>query len=145
MLTEQASSLNRFRPWFYAAAVYNFVWGSLTVLFPNLFFDLIGQPRPSYTALWQVVGMFVLVYAPAYWWAGRYPARHPHLIMIGRLGKLLGPLGFIWAVINGQLPLTFGWTNLTNDVIWWPSFILYLNAIARMRGGWLPLLRGEQP
>jgi hypothetical protein len=145
MLTEQASSLNRFRPWFYAAAVYNLVWGSVTVLFPNLFFDLIGEPRPSYTALWQVVGMFVLVYAPAYWWAGRYPARHPHLIMIGLLGKLLGPLGFIWAVINDKLPLAFGWTNLTNDVIWWPSFILYLNAIARMRGGWLPLLRGEQP
>jgi hypothetical protein len=87
--------------------------------------------------------MFVLVYAPAYWWAGRYPARHPHLIMIGLLGKLLGPLGFIWAVINGRLPLAFGWTNLTNDLIWWPAFTLYLIAVARMRGGWLPLLRGE--
>jgi len=135
--------LKRFRPWFYAAAVYNFIWGSVTVLFPNLFFDLIGEPRPFYPALWQVVGMFVLVYAPAYWWAGRYPDRHSHLIMIGLLGKVLGPVGFVWAAINGQLPLSFGWTNLTNDVIWWPSFVFHLIAIARIRGGWLPLLRGE--
>jgi hypothetical protein len=138
-----AASLDRFRPWFYAAAVYNFVWGTVTVLFPNLFFDLIGEPRPAYPALWQVVGMFVLVYAPAYWWAGRYPERHPHLILIGLLGKVLGPVGFVWAALNGLLPLSFGWTNLTNDLIWWPAFILYLVAVARLRGGWLPLLRGE--
>jgi len=144
-LNDNDTSLRRFRPWFYAAAVYNFVWGSVTVLFPNLFFDLIGEPRPESPALWQVVGMFVLVYAPAYWWAGRYPERHPHLIMIGLLGKVLGPVGFVWAAVNGQLPLSFGLVNLTNDLIWWPSFALYLVTIARMYGGWRPLLRGESP
>jgi hypothetical protein len=142
-LTTDNVNLNRFRPWFYAAALYNFAWGTITVLFPNLFFDLIGEPPPDYPALWQVVGMFVLVYAPAYWWAGRYPERHPHLILIGLLGKVLGPLGFVWAALNHQLPFSFGWTNLTNDLIWWPAFFLYLVAAARLRGGWLPLLRGE--
>ena len=88
------NALDRYRPWFYAAALYNFVWGSLNVIFPELFFLLVGMPPPNYPPLWQVVGMFVLVYAPAYWWAARFPARHPHLIAIGLLGKLLGPLGF---------------------------------------------------
>jgi hypothetical protein len=66
---ESSLNLLRFRPWFYAAALYNLLWGATNVLFPGLFFDLIGMDRPNYLPLWQVVGMFVLVYAPAYWWA----------------------------------------------------------------------------
>ena len=139
----QGNALVRYRPWFYAAAVYNVVWGSVGVLFPGLFFRLIGIPAPNYLPLWQVVGMFVLVFAPGYWWAARYPERHPHLILIGLLGKVLGPLGFLWALAGGQLPLAFGWTILTNDLIWWPAFGLYLRQAARQRGGWGALLRGE--
>jgi hypothetical protein len=136
-------ALARYRPWFYAAALYNFVWGSLNVIFPELFFLLVGMPAPNYPPLWQVVGMFVLVYAPAYWWAARFPARHRHLIVIGLLGKLLGPLGFAWSVAGGALPITFGWTILTNDLIWWPAFALYLRDAARLSGGWGALLAGE--
>lgn len=73
----------------------------------------------------------------------RYPERHAQLVLIGLLGKLRGPLGFAWAVLMGQLPLAFGWTILSNDLIWWPAFTLYLRAAARQRGGWAALLRGE--
>jgi len=138
-----ADALARYRPWFYAAALYNLVWGVVNIIFPELFFRLVGMVPPSYPPLWQVVGMFVLVYAPAYWWAARFPARHRHLIVIGLLGKLLGPLGFIWSVWNGSLPLAFGWTLLTNDLIWWPVFGLYLRDAARLSGGWVKLLAGE--
>jgi hypothetical protein len=133
----------KYRPWFYAAAIYNFVWGAVNILFPRFFFRLIGMPEPNTLALWQVVGMFVLAYAPAYWWAARYPARHRHLIVIGLLGKILGPVGFVWSVGGGQLPLAFGWTLLTNDLLWWPAFGLYLRDVARACGGWRALLRGE--
>lgn len=146
MINEQPNNdqlLARYRPWFYAAAIYNLLWGSINVLFPFLFFNLIGMTHPIPAALWQVVGMFVLVYAPAYWWAARYPGRHRHLILIGFLGKILGPIGFIWAVGNQQLPLAFGWTILTNDLLWWPAFYLYLRDTARLYGGWVALLRGE--
>lgn len=136
-------ALARYRPWFYLAALYNLVWGSLNVLFPRFFFDLVGMEAPSYEALWQVVGMFVLVYAPAYWWVGRFPARHRHLVVIGLLGKVLGPLGFAWSATTARLPLVFGWTIVTNDLIWWPVFFLYLRAAARLCGGWQALLRGE--
>ncbi len=50
------TALARYRPWFYAAAIYNFVWGAIQVLFPSLFFNLIGAPAPNYPALWQVAG-----------------------------------------------------------------------------------------
>ena len=49
--------LLRYRPWFYAAAVYNLVWGLVAIFFPGWFFGLIGMPAPNYPALWQVVGM----------------------------------------------------------------------------------------
>lgn len=137
------TTLARYRPWFYAAALYNLVWGTVNILFPNLFFDLVGMPQPNYPALWQVVGMFVLVYAPAYWWVARFPARHRHFIVIGLLGKLLGPIGFVWSAGTGQLPLAFGLTILTNDLIWWPAFALFLRDAAPLSGGFIPMLRGE--
>lgn len=136
-------TLARFRPWLFAAAVYNLLWGSFVVLFPGALFSLFGMPQPSYLALWQVVGMFVLVYAPGYAWAALHPSKHAHLVFIGMLGKILGPIGFIWAAATGQLPLRFGLTILTNDLIWWPAFISYLLASARLHGGWKAFLLGE--
>ncbi len=134
--------LARYRPWFYAAAAYNLLWGSANILYPELFFQLVGMPPPTYPALWRVVGMFVLVYAPAYWWVARFPARHPHLILIGLLGKVLGPVGFAWSLLAGELPLAFGWTILANDLIWWIPFMLYLRDAAGLQGGWRAFLQG---
>jgi small multidrug resistance pump len=136
-------ALGRFRPWLYAAAIYNLLWGSITILVPDALFQLLRMPPPLYPPLWQVVGMFVLVYAPAYVWAARRPSLHGHLILVGMLGKVLGPVGFVWAAATGQLPLRFGFVILTNDLIWWPSFICYLQAVARLHGGWKAFLRGD--
>lgn len=140
---EEHDPLAGYRPWFYAAALYNVLWGSFTILFPQLFLQLIHVRAFDVLPLWQCIGMFVLVYAPAYWWAGRYPSSYRHLILIGLLGKVLGPVGFVWAYLHGQLPLAFGLTNLTNDVIWWPAFVLYLHAGARLSGGWISFLLGK--
>jgi hypothetical protein len=136
-------TLYKYRFWLYAAASYNLVWGAGNVLFPNLLFDLVGLDRPRDPVLWQVVAMFVLAYAPAYWWAARHPARHRHLVVIGLLGKVLGPVGYVWAVTSGRLPAAFGWTILTNDLIWLPVFGLYVRDAARVSGGLVALLRGE--
>jgi small multidrug resistance pump len=134
--------LQRFCPWLYAAAIYNLLWGCMTIVFPELFFRVVGMAVPTYLALWQVLGMYVLVFAPGYWWAARYPSRHPHLILIGLLGKTFGPIGFAWSAATGLLPSQFGLTILTNDLIWLPSFVLYLAAAAKQRGGWGALLDG---
>ncbi len=138
-----AGPLNRYRPWFYAAAAYNVVWGTLIIVFPAFYFDLVNIEEPRYLAVWQVVGMFVLVYAPAYWWAARNPLRHRHFIIIGLAGKILGPIGFVWAVTVDDLPASFGWTLITNDAIWWIPFGLFLRDAARLCGGWQALLRGD--
>jgi hypothetical protein len=131
-----------FQPWFRAAAIYNLVWGGITLLFPQMYFRLFGMAAPNYPVLWQVVGMFVLVYAPGYWWAAHDPFRFRHLIFIGCLGKICGPLGFLWFAGTGALPLVFGWTILTNDIVWLPAFLRFLARAAERTGGWTELARG---
>lgn len=135
--------LKKYKLWFYAAALYNFVWGTVNILFPTLLWDTLGLDQPSYLPLWQVVGMFVLVYAPAYYWAGRHPDKYGHFILIGLLGKLFGPIGFVYSALTGQFPLLFGVTIITNDLIWWIPFSLYLREIAKVKGGWMPFLMGD--
>jgi len=137
-----AHRFQRYRPWFLAAAIYNLCWGVIVVALPALFLDLLRIERPSVIALWQVVGMMVLVFAPAYWWASRDPWAHRHLILIGTVGKFLGVLGFLVATSLGQLPWTFGVLVLFNDIVWLPGFALFVAEVGRTTG-WTRLLSGD--
>jgi hypothetical protein len=136
-------NLGRYRPWFYAAAAYNLAWGLTVILWPAAFFRLLRMPAPGEVAILQALGMMVLVYAPAYWWIARDPVGHRHLVVIALLGKILGPLGFLWALSAHTLPLAFGLTIVTNDCLWWPAFMAFLVQAARHSGGWRELLQGR--
>jgi hypothetical protein len=136
-------SLDGYRPWFYAAAAYNLAWGAIAILSPSLLFRLLLLPSPAPPAVWQALGMMVLVYAPAYWWLARDPVRHRHLALIALLGKVLGPLGFLGAVATHGLPLAFGVVIVTNDLIWWPAFVAFVVDAAHVSGGWRALLAGR--
>lgn len=118
---DPAVLLRRYRPWLLAAAAYNLAWGTVNVVAPDVVFAVLGIPRPTYMPLWQVVGMLVLLYGIAYWWAARDPLRHRHLVAIGLLGKVGGLLGFAWALATGGLPASFGAVVLLNDLIWLPA------------------------
>ncbi len=131
---DSGPSLAAYKPWFYAAAVYNAAWGIATILFPHAYFDLIGIGRLEQPAIWRFVGMVLLVYAPAFWWVARNPWRHPQLVLIAAAGKTLGPIGFLAAYLTGELPGRFGLVIISNDLIWLPAFFLYLRAVARTRG-----------
>jgi hypothetical protein len=139
----QRSPLDSYRPWFYAAAAYNLAWGLTVIAWPEAFFRVIHMPAPGVIAIWQALGMMVLVYAPAYWWVARDPLEHRHLVLIALLGKMLGPMGFLWALHAQVLPLLFGATILTNDCLWWPAFVGFLVRAARLSGGWRALLAGR--
>jgi hypothetical protein len=110
------------------AAIYNLVWGTWVILFPNQIFDWTGMQRPIYPGIWQCVGMIVGVYGVGYWVAASDYLRHWPIVLVGFLGKLLGPLGFLQAAWTGQLPWAWGWTIVTNDLVWWLPFgmMLYL-------------------
>lgn len=119
-------NLGRFRVFFLAAAVYNAVWGTVVSLAPNLIFDLCHMPRPNQPWLMQCVGMIVGVYAIGYWFVSRDPARYGAFAWVGLAGKVLGPVGFLFGAISGEIPWSFGFVNLLNDVIWLPGFVVFL-------------------
>jgi hypothetical protein len=109
-----------------AAGIYNLLWGAAVVLFPSQPFAWLGMPPPNYPELWQCIGMVVGVYGVGYWIAASDPARHWPIVLVGWLGKVLGPIGFLNAALVGSLPWSFGLVNVTNDLVWWVPFTLIL-------------------
>jgi small multidrug resistance pump len=112
--------------WLKAAAIYNIVWGGITVFFPNLLFDLCQLPRPTYPEIWQCVGMIVGVYGVGYYAAARNYVIHWPIVLVGFMGKVAGPIGFIDALSRDRFNLAFGSTIIFNDLIWWIPFGLML-------------------
>ena len=110
------------------AGIYNVLWGTWAILFPNQLFDWAGMERPNHPFLWQGIGMIVGVYGIGYWLAARDFVRHWPIVLVGLLGKVLGPLGFVFNAISGTVPWSWGITCLPNDLLWWLPFgaMLYL-------------------
>lgn len=114
-----------------AAAIYNLAFGALVVLFPLAWFELASLPPPDLPSLWQCIGMIVGVYGVGYACAAAQPLRHWPIVLVGLLGKILGPVGFLDAALRGELPWRAGWLLVTNDLIWWLPFALLLRAAWR--------------
>lgn len=108
--------------WLWAAAWYNLGFGFWVVLFPDQAFALFDMPPAQYPFIWQSVGMIVGVYGLGYAFAALDEQREWIVVMVGWLGKLFGPIGFIYTFALGDLPLAFGTILLFNDLIWYPSF-----------------------
>jgi hypothetical protein len=70
----------------------------------------------------MVVGLYGLVY----WEVARRPERGWPLAAIGLLGKILGPLGLFLLIRSGAWPMATSVICVTNDVVWWIPFGLYL-------------------
>jgi hypothetical protein len=126
----------------YLAAAYNVIWGAVVVLFPRATLNFLGVGDLNYPQFWQCIGMIVGVYGIAYAIAARDPVTHRGIILVGLLGKVFGPLGFVIAVTRGELPLRFGLTLLGNDLPWWIPFALMLRyAYGSTRNNKLPTSR----
>lgn len=112
-----------------AAGVYNILWGIWVVLFPQQFFILTNMEPINHPMIWQGMGMVVGVYGLGYWWAAADPVRHWPIIAVGYLGKLFGPIGFVINYCQGLVPAGFGYTLITNDLIWWIPFFLIMRKV----------------
>lgn len=108
------------------AGVYNLLWGAWVVLFPELSFTLHQMQVPTYPQIWQCVGMIVGVYGIGYIAAASDPIKHWPIVLVGFLGKVFGPIGFVYSLYLGVFPLSFMINIVFNDLIWWIPFFLIL-------------------
>jgi hypothetical protein len=111
---------------FQLAAAYNVLWGATVIVFPNLLFSILHVPPLNYPFLMSGIGMFVAVYGYGYWVVSRDLRRYPQLVVIGLLGKTLGPIGWAYTVWRGEIPARTLLINVFNDVLWLPLFVAYL-------------------
>ena len=123
------------RHWLIAAGLYNLVWGITVILLPDLPFKLFGMQPLSDPgrAIWQCLGMVIGGYGIGYLAASGNPVRHWPIVLVGFIGKICGPIGFVWTAARGGIDWSFGWTILTNDLLWWVPFGGILLAAWRTR------------
>ena len=80
----------------------------------------------------MVVGLYGILYLEV----ARVPERGWLLAAVGLLGKVLGPVGLGRLIASGAWPPATAILCLTNDLLWWVPFAIYL------RDAW-PAFRAE--
>ncbi len=111
------------------AGIYNIIWGAWVVLFPEQFFELVGMEPLNHLMVWQGMGMVIGVYGLGYYWASYNPLVHWPIVAVGALGKLFGPIGFVFNYAQGIVPGSFIYTIIPNDLIWWIPFFIILKKV----------------
>ncbi len=111
---------------FLCAGCYNLLWGAYSGLDPQWFFRFTKMPLLNHPQIFACLGMVVGIYGILYLEVARRPDRGFLIGAIGLLGKILGPLGWAYLYFTGEWPLRSIVLILTNDLIWWVPFALYL-------------------
>lgn len=111
-----------YRVVFGLAALYNVAFGVWAALRPESFFDLFRMAPPLYPQIWQCLGVVLGLYGLLYAHAARHLEHARAIILVGLLGKVLGPIGWLE---SGWPPRTFP-LIVFNDLVWWLPFSLFL-------------------
>jgi hypothetical protein len=112
---------------FIAAGLYNIGWGLWAIVDPQWLFRYAGMPLSNYPALFACVGMIVGLYGILYLDVARVPERGWLIAAVGLAGKVLGPIGMAQLIWTGAWPPAAIVLCVTNDLIWWLPFSLYLH------------------
>jgi len=108
-----------------AAGVYNILFGLWAIFFPEHYFQLNGLPEVN-SNLWQCIGMIVGLYGLAYLFSSTDIERYWPVVLIGLMGKIFGPIGYVFHLFSGQTSAAGLIVILFNDLIWWIPFVLIL-------------------
>ena len=124
---------------FLAAGIYNLGWGVFSALDPQWLFRFAGMAPLNHPEIFACLGMVVGLYGILYLEVARVPERGWLLAAVGLLGKVLGPIGMAGLLWTGRWPPAASVLCVTNDLIWWVPFALYLyDAWPRRDKGGLP-------
>jgi hypothetical protein len=111
---------------FLAAALYNIAWGIWSAVDPQWLFRFAGLPLANYPAIFACLGMVVGLYGILYLEVARVPEQGWLIAAVGLTGKILGPIGLLVLIVQGDWPIATLVLCITNDLIWWLPFGLYL-------------------
>lgn len=111
---------------FLLAGIYNLAWGLWSALDPQWLFRFTGLPPLNHPAIFACLAMVVGLYGFVYLEIARVPERGWPLAAVALLGKVLGPIGLAMLILRGTWPPSAVVLCLTNDLIWWVPFGLYL-------------------
>ncbi len=114
------------RATFSLAALYNVLWGLYAGLDPQWIFRFADMPPMQHPVVFACVGMVIGLYGVVYAEIARRPERGFMLALVGLLGKVFGPIGLAVMIALGEWPPRTIAVILTNDLIWWIPFGLYL-------------------
>jgi len=113
---------------FVAAGVYNLAWGGYAVLDPQWFFRLTGLPLSNTPQIFATLGMVLGLYGILYLDVAWRPEGGWLVAAVALAGKVLGPLGLAWLILTGVWPAATVVLVVTNDLVWWIPFLVYLRA-----------------
>ena len=111
---------------FIAAGIYNLAWGAYAIIDPQWVFRMANMPPLNHPEIFSCLGMVIGVYGLLYLEVARLPERGWAIAAVGLLGKVLGPIGMVVAIVMGHWPMTALMVCVTNDFIWWVPFAMYL-------------------
>jgi hypothetical protein len=131
---------------FICAGVYNLAWGIWSISDPQWLFHFSGMPPANHPAIFACLGMVVGLYGILYLDVARRPEHGWLIAAVGLAGKVLGPIGMVWMIQRGGWPPSAFVLCVTNDLIWWLPFGLYLrDAWPRARPAPHALMSPSQP
>jgi hypothetical protein len=114
------------RATFAAAGVYNIAWGLYAVADAQWLFRLASMPASNTPQIFACLGMVLGLYGVLYLEVARRPEHGWLPAAVGLTGKVLGPAGLAVLILRDVWPTTTLVLIVTNDIVWWAPFALYL-------------------
>jgi hypothetical protein len=118
---------NFHRGTFALAGFYNIGWGLYSALDPQWLFRFAGLPPQNHPEVFACLAMVVGLYGILYLDVALDPEHGWLLAAVGLAGKILGPIGAVALITTGRWPFAALVLCLTNDLIWWIPFSVYLH------------------
>lgn len=102
------------------AALHCLVWGVFIIAWPTRSALVYGfEEGITDEFLWRGTGLSIVLFGLGYGLGSIDPRRHVGPILLGLIAKILGPLGIMMSVVNGQVSSKVLWLLPVNDVVWW--------------------------
>jgi hypothetical protein len=111
---------------FVLAGLYNIAWGIYSSIDPQWMFRFAGMPLQNYPEVFACLAMVIGLYGLLYLEVARAPENGWRIAAVGLAGKVLGPIGWLYLVTTGRWSPSTIILCVTNDLIWWAPFSIYL-------------------